>query len=262
MIKLVFAGILCVVWFFLIHAVKMFRMYLVLVENRITFIRFVAAYCRTTLLNLVIPFKLGEIYRMIVYSRLTGSPGIGIAGVIVDRFFDTLALVLILLPLHALYPSKISAVSVFLFVFVGVVIFVFAMFPAAYKYLNKYIIINRESRNSMAVLRWLEILNNGYEYIRMLVSGRYALIALMSFGAWVLEGGLLFFIAGVLGLPFDAGDFSDYITSILSTAHSEVQGKYTWFGIIVMAVFTVVSMAVALAYRNRYGSQKVRSSEV
>ncbi len=262
MIKLIFAGILCVVWFFLIHTVKMFRMYLVLVENKITFVRFVAAYCRTTLLNLIVPFKLGEIYRMIVYSRLTGSPGVGIAGVVVDRFFDTLALVFILLPLHALYPSGISAVSVFLFVFVAVVIFVFAMFPAAYKYLNKYIIINRESRNSMTVLRWLEVLNNGYEYVRKLVSGRYALIALMSFGAWVLEGGLLFFIAGVLGIPFDAGDFSDYITSILSTAHSELQGKYTWFSIIVMAIFTVLTLAAVLAGRNRYRSKQVRSREV
>jgi hypothetical protein len=111
------------------------------------------------------------------------------------------------------------------------------------------------------VLRWLEVLNNGYEYVRKLVSGRYALIALMSFGAWVLEGGLLFFIAGVLGIPFDAGDFSDYITSILSTAHSELQGKYTWFSIIVMAIFTVPALAAALADRNRYRSKQVRSRE-
>lgn len=258
MIKPVIAGILCVLWFLVIHAVKLFRMYLVLVEKKITFIRFVFAYCRTTLLNLIIPFKLGEIYRMVVYSRITGNAGAGIAGVIVDRFFDTLALVLILLPLHVLYPDKISVVSVFLMVFVIVVIFAFAMFPSAYMYLNRYIIINRESRNSMTVLKWLEVLNKGYEYIRNLVYGRYALLTLMSFMAWVLEGGLLFFIARVWGISFNAGDFSDYITSILSTAHSDLQGKYTIFGIVIMIVLTLASAVAAFTRKDKSVIRKQR----
>ena len=248
---LIAGGILCVVWFLIIHAVKLFRMYLVLVENRIPFTGFVFAYCRTTLLNLVIPFKLGEIYRMFVYGRLTGKAGIGVASVIADRFFDTLALVLILIPLLILHPEKISAVSVFLIVFVTVIIFCFAMFKSAYRYLNRYIIINRESRNSMAVLKFLEILNNGYEYIKKLVYGRYALLTLMSFMAWVLEGGLLLFGAKLLGIAFDAGDFSDYITSILSTSHSELQGKYTVFSIILMCILTLISGMVTHAAKRK-----------
>ncbi|MCR5603313.1 MAG: flippase-like domain-containing protein [Lachnospiraceae bacterium] len=239
-VKYLPAAVLCLIWFLLIHAVKMFRMYLVLLESRIEFKRFIFAYCRTTLLNLIIPFKLGEIYRMAVFSRITKSAAVGIASVAVDRFFDTLALVLILLPLHVLSPSKISVVSVFLMVFVIVVIFIYMMFPSAYGYLNKYIIINRTSLRSMTVLRWLEVLNSGYEYIKRLVTGRYALLTLMSFVAWVLEGGLLFAISHLLGIQFNMSDFSDYITSILSTAYSELQRKYTIFSIVVMLVFSVI----------------------
>ncbi|MBR4718893.1 MAG: flippase-like domain-containing protein [Lachnospiraceae bacterium] len=241
MVKMIAGGAICILWFAVIHAVKLFRMYLVLLEQGIKFRKFIFAYCRTTLANLIIPFKLGEIYRMVVFSRLTKNAGIGIASVIVDRFFDTLALVLILIPLHVLYPARVSAVSVFLTVFVAVTVFVFVIFPSAYEYLNKYIIMHRESRNSMAVLKWLEVLSSGYEYIRKLVRGRYALITLMSFGAWVLEGGLLFVIAGIIGVKYDAGVFSDYITSILSTSHSMLQSKYTLFSIAVMAVCTVVA---------------------
>lgn len=250
MFKIIIGGIICILWFIVIHAVKLFRMYLVLLEQRIEFKRFIFAYCRTTLANLIIPFKLGEIYRMAVFCRLTKNAGVGIASVIVDRFFDTLALVLILIPLHVLYPSRVSAVSVFLTVFVAVTVFVFVIFPSAYKYLNRYIIMNRESRNSMAVLKWLEVLNSGYEYIGRLVRGRYALITLMSFGAWVLEGGLLFVIAKIIGVKYDAGVFSDYITSILSTSYSELQRKYTLFSIIVMSVCTLVSIFFYLRGRN------------
>lgn len=245
-VKFITGGILCILWFAVIHVLKLFRMYLVLMEQKTGFGRFVFAYCRTTLANLVIPFKIGEIYRIIVYSKITGSAGIGAAGVIVDRFFDTMALVLILLPLHVLYPSKISAVSVFLAVFVAVTIFVYMIFPSAYSNLNKYIIMNRDSKNSMRVLKWLEVLNSGYEYIRRLVRGKYALILLMSFGAWVLEGGLLYIIAWMFGIDYDAGVFSDYITSILSTSYSELQAKYTLYSIVLMAVFTLVSGVTVL----------------
>ena len=105
-VKFLTGGILCILWFAVIHVLKLFRMYLVLMEQKTGFGRFVFAYCRTTLANLIIPFKIGEIYRIIVYSKITGSAGIGAAGVIVDRFFDTMALVLILLPLHLFWRRE------------------------------------------------------------------------------------------------------------------------------------------------------------
>ena len=248
--KLVVGIVLFILWFLVVHTIKMFRMYLVFLESRIRFSRFVFAYCRTTLANLIIPFKLGEIYRMAVFSRILKSAGMGIAGVIVDRFFDTMALVLILLPLHILYPSKVSVVSVFLVVFVVLIVFVYATFPSAYRYLNRYIIINRGAGFSMTVLKWLEVLNLGYEHIRQLVKGRYALLTLMSFASWVLEGGLLYIVAIVMGEHYDAGVFSDYITSIMSTASSELQTRYIILSVAVMALCTLISGIVYGAVRS------------
>ncbi|MCR5508376.1 MAG: flippase-like domain-containing protein [Lachnospiraceae bacterium] len=241
MVKLIAGMAICILWFTIVHTVKLFRMYLILLEKRIRFGRFVFAYCRTTLANLIIPFKLGEIYRMIVFSRLAGGAGMGIGSVIVDRFFDTLALVLILIPLHILYPSGTSAVSVFLAVFVVAIIFVYITFPSAYRYLNRYIIIHRGAGFSMSVLKWLEVLNAGYEHIRQLVRGRYALLVIMSFAAWVLEGGLLYVFALFIGETCDLGVFSEYITSIMSAGRSALQFKYIAFSASVMAVFTAVT---------------------
>ena len=47
------------VGFIAVHFFKMLRLYLVLMEHRISFGRFILLYLRTTFINLITPFKLG-----------------------------------------------------------------------------------------------------------------------------------------------------------------------------------------------------------
>ncbi len=235
-------GLIIVALFLLIHICKLMRMYLVLIDTKIEFRRFVFAYFRTTLVNLVIPFKLGEVYRAIVFYRLSESLEIGILSVIVDRFFDTLALVLIILPLILLYPDTLSFVTIMLTVFLAVIVFIYRVFPPAYRYLNNYIIINRTSKRSMAVLRVLSVLKVWYEYVKNLVSGRYAVMLLLSFGAWIVEGILLFILSKYVEISFGAREFCEYITSILSSGHeTSIQKPYTWMCVALIAIMTIIS---------------------
>lgn len=87
------------VGFIAVHFFKMLRLYLVLMEHRISFGRFILLYLRTTFINLIIPFKLGELYRIEEIARVTKIWQVGFLSVLVDRFFDTLALLCVLLPL-------------------------------------------------------------------------------------------------------------------------------------------------------------------
>ncbi len=245
-LKIILTGILLVVLFLLIHAFKLMRMYLVLIDGRIEFKRFVFAYFRTTLINLLIPYKLGEVYRVFVFYRLTGSMETGLLSVIVDRFFDTLALVFVMLPFQILYPDTLSFVSVMLAVFLAVVVFAYMIFPPTYRYLNKYIILNRVSPRSMAVLRLLNTLKVWYEYVRGLVAGRYALLLLMSFGAWFFEG-LLFRMLSAFypSSGFDARGFCEYITSLLSSVpKTPEQRAYGRMCIIFTLILTLISALI------------------
>ncbi|MBQ7563715.1 MAG: hypothetical protein IJT16_06970 [Lachnospiraceae bacterium] len=231
--------------YLLIHLFKMMRMYLVLIDQKIGFLRFVFAYCRTTLVNLAIPFKLGEVYRVAVFYRLSKSMEVGLLSVIVDRFFDTLGLVLIMLPLQLLYPDTVSSVSVFFVVFLAVIVFIYCIFPPTYRYLNRYIIINRGSPRSMAVLRSLSTLKVWYTYVKQLVSGRYAILLLMSLAAWAAEGGLIAILWRLLfGEGFEARVFCDYIASILNSAKAAktiIQKPYSDLCIALMLFFTILS---------------------
>ena len=71
---------LCV--FFLVHIAKMSRMYLVLLEQKIPFRRLLWTYLKTTFVNLVIPFKMGECYRIYCYAKDTKVFQIGLFSVI------------------------------------------------------------------------------------------------------------------------------------------------------------------------------------
>ncbi|HAG68517.1 MAG TPA: hypothetical protein DCL38_00925 [Lachnospiraceae bacterium] len=252
-------GAVLIILFLMVHMLKLMRMYLVFIEKRIELKRFTPAYFGTTLINLIVPFKLGEIFRVFVFYKLTGSPETGLVGVIADRFFDTLALVLVMIPLLILYPDTLSAVSVFLAVFLIIVVFIYLIFPPTYRYLNKYIIINRTSERSMAVLRLLKGVKVWYEYVKGLVSGRYALLLLLSLSAWILEG-ILFGLFTALGSggTFDARGFCEYITSILSSApQSPMQRLYVYISIVLMAVFALLSGTFYLSRRKAkeaYGS--------
>lgn len=226
--------------FLLIHAAKFMRLYLVLLEQKIPFFQFVRVYCKTTFINLVIPFKLGEIYRVYCFSKLGRSLEVGIFSVLADRFFDTLALLLLLLPFELVTAGRIQAVTAVLTVLLLVVLFAYRTFPGMYAYLNHYIIQKKSSGRSLAVLKGLEYTNIWYAYVRELVRGRYALIFFFSLLGWLLETGLLWALSMALFGSFGAGDFSAYISAIFLAGSSGLLTAYVRFSALLLGVAAAV----------------------
>lgn len=226
--------------FLLVHVIKMMRMYLIVLDRKISFDRFVPAYLRTTLVNLLIPYKLGEVYRVGVFYRISGGFKTGFFSVLIDRFFDTLALVAILLPYQLLVSGKVTVPTILLTLFEIVVIIAYIVFPPSYEFLNRYIITSKESKRSMLALSALESINGWYEYVRDLVKGRYGLLLLFSLAAWIMEITVLAGFAKVLGQSFTVSDFGAYIESIVSGSDFETKTLYTMAAAAVIALLTVV----------------------
>ena len=223
-----------------VHLIKMMRMYLIVMDRKISFDRFVPAYLRTTLVNLLIPYKLGEIYRIGVFYRISGGFKTGFFSVLIDRFFDTLALVLILLPYQLLVAGKVTVPTIMLFAFLVVVLMAYRVFPPSYEFLNRYIITSKDSKRSMVALSALEIVNDWYEYARDLVKGRYGILLLFSLAAWILEIAVLAGFTRIFGHSFSVSDFGVYIESIVSGTSYEMKHLYTLSGAAVTAVLTMV----------------------
>ena len=250
-IKSILLFILCLLGFAIVHFIKLMRMYLIVMEQHIPFKRFLPAYLRTTFVNLIIPYKLGEIYRIAVFSRITEGINVGFFSVLVDRFFDTLALIIMLLPFILLSGKTVSVPVVLLTIFLLIILFAYIMFPSAYGYLNHYIITSRDSKNSMAALKGLEKVNEWYMYVKRLVSGRYGILFLFSLAAWAFELVVLVGLAALFGAEFGADMFGDYISSILSANSIGISRVYTIYSAIVILIATVIFTTIYLTDKGR-----------
>ena len=76
----------------LVHVIKAGRLYLALYGSEIAFITYLNTYCKVTPVSIMLPFKLGELFRMYCYGQLLGNNLKGVVIILFDRFMDTTAL--------------------------------------------------------------------------------------------------------------------------------------------------------------------------
>ena len=238
------------VLFALVHLAKMARLYLVLMEHKISLRRFLLLYCKTTFVNLLIPFKIGELYRIYKINKETKHWQVGVLSVVIDRFFDMLALFLILMPIDIYFEKQTSTATGFFFVVLTLLTVVYIVALPTYKYLNKYIIMHKQSKRSMLALKGLQYTKEWYDFSTNLIRGRFALITVSSLVGWISEVFLLKVFSLVLGQMeqgtdgFGVHNFPDYVASIFLGGGNELAMKYTYgtasifLGLII--VFTIV----------------------
>lgn len=243
---------LVIVCFFLAHLFKFTRVWLVLMEEKnLSLFDVFFLYARTTLVNLVIPFKLGEIYRIAAVRHMTGALKTGVLLVIVDRFFDTLALLLLTLPFEILLGSGADPVLLLLFAGLITIFLCFFFYAPSYRYLNKYLIMTKKSGRALLALDTLDRTNEWYSFLQKLIKGRSPLILLSSLLGWVMEFAALKMLSGAFGSEFGISTFITYINSILSGGKSRIGFIYNAMGIAVFAVLTVVLLILWETGRER-----------
>jgi len=238
------ANIFTVLLFFAgAHFFKFSRFYLVLMEERkLSFFDIFFLYVRTTLVNLIIPFKLGELYRVAAVKHMSGSFKTGILLVVIDRFFDTLALLTLTLPFGLIFLHEADPVLVLLFSTLIFLFVCFRFFAPSFSYVNRFLITTKKSGRALMLLDILDKADEWYRYLRRLIRGRSPLVFLSSLLGWIIEFGALKFFAGTLGTRYDIKAFIRYINSLLSGGTGNIGKAYNFMGIAVFAVMTVVCL--------------------
>lgn len=249
--KLLYLVPLFLAGFFVVHLLKMMRFYLVLLEQKISIREFVFLYVKTTFLNLLIPFKLGEVYRIFCVIRLTDCMQIGILSVILDRFFDTFILLLFLLPYDLLIFRGITWTTGILLIFLLLVLLIYRMFKPTYLYLNEYLIRNSKSRRGIHMLSAMEMLREWYDYIRELIKGRQYLIIFCSAFGWIAEFFLLSLLSGYDQKPFGLNEFAAYIQSIFSTEKGELFLHYNYISMCILLALILLILCIRFGERRK-----------
>ncbi len=240
------------IFFFAAHLFKFMRFWLVLMEEReLSFFDVLFLYIRTTLVNLIIPFKLGELYRVAAVRHMTGSFKTGVLLVVIDRFFDTLALLTITLPFQLFYMKTADPVLTILFFALIILFICYLFYYPSYRYMNRYLIKQKSSGRALTLLHILDTTNEWYEFMQRLIRGRGPLMVLSSLLGWGMEFAALKAFSGVFGVEFDIGAFISYISSLLSGGSSFIGRSYNIMGTVIFAILTIVALSFSATRKKK-----------
>lgn len=224
-----------------VYVFKGLRMYLILMEQNIRFARYLPLFLKTTLISIVLPYKLGEVFRAYCFSYAVGSLSCGVISVLVDRFFDTVPLIAFALFLRFGAGGEnmlLTPVFLFLLLFLAFSALFYLAYPSTSHYLNRFLLTRTNNSKSVYFLFLLDTLDEWYRYCVALVQGRAIILLVLSFFAWATEYVALYCTARAYGGRFAVTDFTVYLNQILVGTADFPANLYTGIGLLLLTVAT------------------------
>ena len=236
----------------LVHFLKAIRLYFALYGANITFRNYLKIYCKVTPVSILLPFKLGELFRMYCYGIQTGNMLKGVITVILDRFMDTIALVTMIIAVWAVYGGVVMPLVYVLIVFIAVVMILFVVFPGVYRYWNKYFLRANATVRKMRAIKLLDRMNRVYKEISNVTKGRGIILFVLSLLAWGVEIGS---VAMLHGMYEDRSDvdvvISEYLSSALSSSQSLELKQFIFISVILMIFIYILVKLIDVAVGER-----------
>lgn len=227
----------------LVHIVKAGRLFLALYGLEIACKDFIKAYCKVTPVSVIIPFKLGEFFRMYCYGTLIGNVFKGIVIILLDRFMDTMALVTVIILVWMINGGSMASFVYTLFVFLVFVLIIYFVYPGVYKFWKKYLLKAKASEYKLSVLRLLERLNTIYCEVENVAKGRGIILYFMSLIAWGVEIGSLYILNGIKGQGQISNGIYEYLTSAMSGSQSSELKRFVIASVVLLIVIYLIIKA-------------------
>ncbi|WP_413561346.1 hypothetical protein [Bdellovibrio sp. HCB209] len=171
------------------HFLRALRLWVMLIEDVKKFSDVVRLHFFSSWIVGVLPFKLGEPFRLLQCVRITKSPLSGTAVFVLEKIMDTIS-VLILTTLGTsfiLMKLEVRFLNLFLvFLLFGSVLLWFSS-DGLISYLRKIILIQSKSKRGLAALKIINLYENLLQVFKAKISFRFSLLLLMSLTAWILD---------------------------------------------------------------------------
>jgi hypothetical protein len=242
--KYVILGLLA---YSMLHMLKLVRYYLILSESHISIYEFAKLYIRFSLVNILIPKKLGEFYKVYAIARKCGDYKVALLSVFTQIYFDLISVSLIMMISFAIYRRVDAPVIVMFLLAVATVFLVYMIFPSTYKYLNNYFMVKSSKKRDVYALDLLSRANGLYRQELSILKGKGGIILINSLAIWLVEYVVFFFIAGVIGVGYNLETFSSYIGNIFvleANSANLLLVVYTVVGSLVFALFFLTMVII------------------
>ena len=222
-----------------VHAIKALRLYIALYETEISKMEYLKIFCKVTPINIILPFKLGELFRIYCYGYIIKDWPKSTVIILLDRFMDTMALLTIL----ALVLLKDGELTLFVYMLILFSLFVFLLyknFPNLYTYWKKYFLTSKADSEKIKALKYMEILNNIYKEIAKIIQGRGIILYILSIFAWFIEIINFLWLIKINSFEKINNNISEYLFAALNLGQSKELSQFIVISIVILLTIYII----------------------
>lgn len=236
------------------HLMRSLRLMTLLLETERSFFRIFRLHMATAWVGLLLPFKLGDAYRMIELSHNQHRAVTGPFVVVLERFFDggvLLGLAAMTLFLTPGILPEIELLIVMLLAVVAVGVLSYWMLPGFIDYVRSLVIRRSHSQRGYNILQWLQHLDRLITESHKLIHGRILALLVLSLGIWGVEWGCVALLRRYIA---DAQPEETWLPALLKvftallTSKGDATTVFPFYGIMVFWGLSVLGFPLWLAY--------------
>ena len=230
------------------HTIKIFRFYFFLIDKKISFRKFVAIYAATSALNIIIPFKLGELFRLAAIGLFIKCFRTTLLAIFTERFFDSIIVLCILIAAFFKYQFQYP---IMVFVLALLVVGLYTAYKIAFPItsnLQLYIMLKKNSRYDKKVLQILDSIGRLHSIEVNILKTNGHLIFILTLAAWFFD--ILAMSIALLETNINVGLYSISMFLYELTSFNRVN-LFSLYVIVNLSVLTVIFLGANLILRKQ-----------
>ncbi len=232
--------LLAIIPFICIHLLRIIRQYIILMEYKIKIKKLTKAYLLSSMINTIIPLRIGELYKIYLYGYEIKDYKKSIIAVLIDKFFDAIFLLILFMVVEIFNKQAMSLVTMLLLIFVLLLIIIYISFENTYKFLNKYLILNKNTKIGNKCLRILEEFKDIFIDVKTMVKDREILIIMITTLSWVFEICFAFIIYKLINIDLGLINFITYINDSFLGIQNGLSSYYVYATAIIFTIYIIV----------------------
>ena len=188
----------------------------------------VKIYIKTTFVSIVLPYKMGELFKMYSFGNEINDYPKGIIAVLIDKFFDAVILCGILVPYEILTKGRISNLSFIILSFIIIILIIYLSFEGTYYYLNRFLVIKSTGRKSLITLNILEKLNHIYQNAKKMLNGRQLVLLSLSAIIWIMEAVFIYIMEMFENVRINLATIVNYVSDAFFGSNNQLFNNYIY----------------------------------
>ena len=180
------------------HLLRSFRIAVLLNRQDLSLKKIIEKQFYTNGINLIIPFRLGEIYRMYSFNEIIENYQTSVITFITERALDFFILFIGLIATILIARVDMASLNtplIFAFIFVLVALFIYYVLPENIRSLNLFIARRYNTRNTLRILAFTGKFYNIITELKNILRQKVATLMVLTAIIWIFEvAGFLFLI--------------------------------------------------------------------